>query len=384
MTTAPTAPPSGSTKATDGASCVAPRKPGTNRFPRKHLLFVAVVVVGIAIYLVWELSRPAKLPEGFASSNGRIEATEIDVAAKLAGRIRDELVDEGDFVTAGQVLAYMDVAVLEAQRREAVAQLAMAKSAVETARSTLAQRRSEKTAAEFGVAQREAELDLARSNFVRAEGLVQEGAMAKEEFDTKRAALHGAQATLSRATADVAAADAAISTANALVIAAEANVASTQATIERIQADIDDSSLKAPRSGRVQYRIAQPGEVLAAGGKVLNLVDLTDVYMTFFLPEAAAGRVRIGSEVRLVLDAAPELVVPAEVTFVADVAQFTPKTVETAEERQKLTFRVKAHIPAELLEKHVRDVKTGLPGMAIVKLDPQAQWPAHLEVRLPP
>lgn len=384
MTTTTIASPSGSTKVTDGRSGPDRRKPGRGRFARKHLPFVAVVVVGIAAYVGWSLSRPAKLPEGFASSNGRIEATEIDVAAKLAGRIRDELVDEGDFVTAGQVLAYMDVEVLEAQRREAVAQLAMANSTVDTALSTLAQRQSEKTAAEFGVAQREAELDLARSNFVRAEGLVQEGAMAKEEFDTKRAALHGAQAALSRANADVAAAEAAISTAKALVIAAEANVASTQATIERIQVDIDDSSLKAPRGGRVQFRIAQPGEVLAAGGKVLNLVDLTDVYMTFFLPEAAAGRVRIGSEVRLVIDAAPELVVPAEVTFVADVAQFTPKTVETAEERQKLTFRIKAHIPAELLEKHVRDVKTGLPGMAYVQLDPEAQWPAHLEVRLPP
>ena len=137
----------------------------------------------------------------------------------------------------------------------------------------------------------------------------------------------------------MAAADAAIATAKSLVIAAEANVESAQATIERIQADINDSTLKAPRDGRVQYRVAQPGEVLAAGGKVLNMVDLDDVYMTFFLPTDWAGRVKLGADVRLVLDAAPQFVIPAKVTFVADVAQFTPKTVETAEERQKLTFR---------------------------------------------
>jgi HlyD family secretion protein len=141
--------------------------------------------------------------------------------------------------------------------------------------------------------------------------------------------------------------------------------------------------LKSPRDGRVQFRIAQPGEVLSAGGKVLNMVDLGDVYMTFFLPTASAGRVQIGAEARLVLDAAPQYVIPARATFVADVAQFTPKTVETADERQKLMFRIKAHIAPDLLKKHIRNVKTGLPGMAYVQLDPQAEWPSDLEVKLP-
>ena len=151
-----------------------------------------------------------------------------------------------------------------------------------------------------------------------------------------------------------------------MIITAESNVKSAQATIERIQADINDSTLTAPRAGRVQYRVAQPGEVVGEGGKVLNMIDLNDVYMTFFLPTDWVGRAKLGSEVRVVLDAAPQFVVPAKVTFVADVAQFTPKTVETAEERQKLTFRLKAHISPDLLKKYVRDVKTGLPGMAYV------------------
>ncbi len=128
----------------------------------------------------------------------------------------------------------------------------------------------------------------------------------------------------------------------------------------------------------MQYRVVQPGEVLAAGGRVLNLVDLGDVYMTFFLPTAQVGRIPIGSEVRLVLDAAPQIVIPAKATFVADVAQFTPKTVETEEERQKLMFRVKAHISPALLKKYIHQVKTGLPGMAYVKLDSNKEWPANL------
>ena len=181
----------------------------------------------------------------------------------------------------------------------------------------------------------------------------------------------------------MAAAEAAIGFATAQVVAAESEVEAVQATIERIQADIDDSTLRAPRRGRVQYRVAQPGEVVNAGGAVLNLVDLGDVYMTFFLPTVQAGRVALGAEARIVLDAAPQYVIPAEISFVADVAQFTPKTVETAEERQKLMFRLKAQIPPELLERHVRDVKTGLPGVAYVRLDAAAAWPPDLQVKLP-
>jgi HlyD family secretion protein len=353
--------------------------------PKKKwpLLLAAVVVIGGLAYLAWQFFQPAKLPDGFTSSNGRIEATEVDVAAKLAGRIVDELVDEGDFVTAGQLVAHMDIETLKAQHREAAAKLDMAKSAVEAARSTLAQRHSEKASNEAVVAQREADLDLATRKLERARKLVGTAAISREEFDTENSAFYAAKAAVSSAKANVAAAAAAIATAQALVIAAETNVVSSQATIDRIQADIDDSTLKAPREGRVQYRVAQPGEVLQSGGKVLNMIALDDVYMTFFLPTAWAGRVQLGAEVRLVLDAAPQFVIPAKVTFVADVAQFTPKTVETAEERQKLTFRVKAHVPPEILRKYVRDVKTGLPGVAYVQLDPAAEWPANLQVKLP-
>ncbi len=155
-----------------------------------------------------------------------------------------------------------------------------------------------------------------------------------------------------------------------------------QASIGRIDADIADSDLKSPRDARVQLRLAQPGEVLDAGGRTLNLVDLADVYMTFFLPESAAGRVALGSEVRIVLDALPQMPIPARVSIVASTAQFTPNTVETASERQKLMFRVKAQIPPELLRRYPEQVKTGLPGVAWIRLDADAPWPDRLSTSL--
>jgi HlyD family secretion protein len=348
------------------------------------LLRMAIVaVVAGAAFLAWQYLQPKRLPEGIAAGNGRLEAVEIDVAAKTAGRIQEILVDEGDFVTAGQLLARMDTAVLEAQLREAEAQRERARIGVETAQSQVTQRQSERTAAQAVVAQRDAELDAAQRRLVRTEALAPSGTVPLQTLDDDRARCEGAKAAVSAAQAQRATAESAIGFAKSEVIAARSAVDAAIATSQRIQADIDDSALRSPRDGRVQYRVAQPGEVLSAGGVVLNLVDLGDVYMTFYLPTKASGRVAIGAEVRLVLDAAPQYVIPAQISFVADVAQFTPKTVETAEERQKLMFRVKARIDPDLLKQHLRQVKTGLPGMAYVRLNQQAEWPPQLKVRLP-
>lgn len=351
---------------------------------RAWLLRIALVVLaGFIAFYAWKALRPNGLPEGFAGSNGRIEATEINVAAKMSGRIKEIMVNEGDFVTAGEVLAVMDTAVLEAQQREAGAQLERALIGIETAEDQVAQRKAEKSTAEAVVAQRKAELSAAQKRLSRTEKLAERGIVPAQKLDDDRAELQRAKAAVSAADAQVAAAEAAISAARSQIVASKSEAEAMRATIQRIKADIDDSTLRSPRDGRIQYRVAQPGEVLNAGGVVLNLVDLSDVYMTFFLPTEDAGRVKLGAEARIILDAAPQYVIPAKITFVADVAQFTPKSVETAEERQKLMFRLKAQIPPDLLRKHIEDVKTGLPGMAYVRLAPNAEWPAGLEVRLP-
>jgi HlyD family secretion protein len=228
------------------------------------------------------------------------------------------------------------------------------------------------------LAQRDAQLDTLQRKLTRSEQLITTSAVSQQVLDDDRANAQGGKAAMAAAQAQIAASEAAISASRAQVIDAGAAVDAAQAAIDSITVEINDSTLKSPRDGRVQYRVAQPGEVLAAGGRMLNLVDLGDVYMTFFLPTTQAGQVAMGADVRLVLDALPKVVIPAKATFVADVAQFTPKTVETEEERLKLMFRVKAHIPQELLRKYIQRVKTGLPGMAYVRLDPKAEWPASL------
>ncbi|GAA0230503.1 HlyD family secretion protein [Methylophaga marina] len=350
---------------------------------KKKLLVTAAAVVVVLAWWGWTKLADSGPGEGFVSGNGRIEATEIDIATKLPGRIEDILVREGDFVSAGQPLARMQLETMEAQLDEALAMRQQAEQAVTAAQAQVALREADVIAAQALVGQRESELDAAQRRLKRSETLSREGAASIQELDDDRARVRGAQATLAASKAQTAAARAAVEVAKAQLVGAQSNVAAATASINRIEADIRDSELRAPRDGRVQVRVAQPGEVLGAGGRVLNLIDLSDVYITFFLPETVAGRVALGTEVRIILDAAPEFVIPASVSFVASVAQFTPKTVETASERQKLMFRVRGQISQDLLREHLDQVKTGLPGVAWVKLDANAEWPENLSLRVP-
>jgi HlyD family secretion protein len=340
---------------------------------RRWLIAATVLVILLALAAAgWVLvaggdprELPARLrgllgedavPEGFAMSNGRIEATEVDVATKLAGRLADIRVREGDRVEAGQVVAVLDTDALAAQQRQARAELRHARQEREHALAIVEQRRSE--------------LDFARRDLDRLQRLSgSDQFVSEEQLDQARTRLRTAEAALRASQVQVAAAEAAIE--------------SAQASIERVEVDIADSTLKAPRDGRVLYRLAEPGEVLGVGGKILTLLDLTDVYMVIFLPAPAAGRIPLGAQARILLDAAPEYVVPAEVSFVAPRAQFTPKQVETQDVRESLAFRVKVRIDPELLARYEALVKTGLPGVAYVQVRPEAPWPEHLQPRLP-
>jgi len=305
----------------------------------------------VAAGVLWWMNAPPGRYPGIASGNGRLEATEVDVATKLQGRVASVRVEEGDLVQAGQVIAEMDASVLTAELHEAQAERRRAEAERDVAIATIAERRSA--------------VALAEKELQRTQQLYARGVVEPRELDRYQTAQLMAQAMVEAAVAQQKSAEAAIT--------------SYAAKIERIQADLADSVLKSPRLGRVQYRLAEPGEVLPAGGKVVTLIDISDVYMTFFLPTREAGRLVLGGEARILLDALPGRAIPATVSFVSPTAQFTPKQVETQSEREKLMFRVKVRIDPALLLRYADRVKIGLPGVAFVKVNAAAPWPPELE-----
>jgi HlyD family secretion protein len=318
---------------------------------KKLLIALGVVVVVGAGVAWWILSKP-KLPPGFAGGNGRLEAQAINVSAKYAGRLLTVIPHEGDTVDAGQVVATIDTEPLEAQFRASKAQIVEAQNNLRTARAQ--------------VNSTQAQLNLANKEYKRAEKLVATGAISAQERDADLAKVEVTQASLAGYQAQVTRAQSAID--------------GQTAESERLQAVIKDNTLRAPVRARVQSRLHEPGEVVAEGAPVLSLLDLSDVYMYVFLPTAAAGKVAMGSEARIVLDAAPQYPIRAVVTFISPNAQFTPKTVETAEERHNLTFKVKLQLNREKLRQYESYVKAGLPGMGYVRyLDNTADWPPMLQ-----
>ena len=322
----------------------------------KVILVLAILAaLGGGGFMLWSKSRVPDLPTSIALGNGRTEAERVDIASKVPGRLVDVLVAEGDEVAEGQVLAVLDSAEIQARLREAQAAVRQARAQLDQSKALLAQR--------------QAELTLADQQLERSRSL------AGKEFGTRE--------TFDQRLAQRAAAEAYVHAAEAQIAQSEAAIAAAEATVERLLASLEDYVLKAPRAARVQYKLGHAGEIVAAGTRILTLLDLTDVYLNIYLPTREAGRVQIGAEARIVFDAAPEYVIPARVSFVAPEAQFTPKFVETASERDKLVFRVKLRIPADLLEKYRPYVKTGGPAIGYVKLDEEQPWPERLTTKLP-
>jgi HlyD family secretion protein len=323
----------------------------------RAIILGAVVLAGLAGggYAIWRDHQDSASPEGIARTNGRVEATQIVIASKLPGELLQVLVREGDNVAAGQVLARVESEEIEAQLRGATSEVAR-----------LQQSRSQAVADRERLA---SQVTYERSELDRVRQIYKKGFAAKDKLEAQENKYSSATAALRAAQAAIVAADAAIDTGTA--------------ETERLTSLLKHRELTAPKDARVQYRLAEPGEMLASGGRVLTLLDLDDAYMTVFLPAASAGRLAVGGEARLVMDAAPEFVFPAHVSFVAADAQFTPKTVETESEREKLMFRVKLTVDPELAHRFRAQIKPGLRGIAYVKFKADAVWPSDLQPKLP-
>ncbi len=320
---------------------------------RRLFIFVLIVLIGVAGFVYWQRNSASALPSGITSGNGRLEATELDVATKIAGRLTTILAREGDDVTKGQIVANLDVEDLKAQLQVAEAQVRQARAAMRQSR-----------AAETGNASRR---QLAQATLNRTGQLVQQGFVSDDRLDRDRSALQTAEA-------DVVAARSRVQEMSEALAAAEARLDVLRITLE-------DATLKAPVAGRVLYQLAQPSEILPSGGKVLTLLDMNDVFFSVYLPASEAGKIRLGSTARIVLDALPDTPIPARVVFVAPRSQFTPKEVETLNEREKLMFRVKVQVEPDWLAAHADLAKPGMPGMAYVLTEPGAVWPPMLTPR---
>jgi len=315
----------------------------------------AVAMCGFIGFRYYQ-KRKSALPEGIVSGNGRVEAKLVDVASKEPLRVKEIRVEEGALVKPGEVLAQLDTVTLEAQLAEAKATVAAAEERLAFAKASIVKQKSE--------------IDLAEVEAERSRRMVAQGAGSRRELDVRTTKVETTKASLAQA--------------QALLQTSTESLQAAKAGAEVIQTRINDATLKAPVTGRVLYRLAEPGEVLGPGGKALTLVNLEDVYMEIFLPSELAASLKVGAEGRITVDYDPVHAVAGYVSFVSPEAQFTPKQVETRTEREKLMFRVKIQVPKELASQYVERIKTGVRGVGYVKVREDAVWPPRLQNLIQP
>ncbi len=324
---------------------------------KKIALVIALIILGgvaAAGGWWWYQHQLEPLPEGIVKVNGRFELGRMDIASLYPGRIESLPVIEGQEMAAGQLVAKLS-------SEETQAQLLAAQAAKERVTQTVARAQAE-------TAVRMERQGLAELELKNAKALKKDALVSSMEVERRQRALAGETS--------------AVKASKAAEAEGRAAIREAAAQIQRIKSVNKDLEIRAPQAGRIEYRIAELGRVIPAGGKVVTMLDPSDAYMSLFLPTYTLGQVRIGSDARVMLDGI-NAVFPAKVSFIASEAQFTPKYVETKAERTKMMYRVKLQLSADLAVKYKYLLKGGLTGNGYVRLTNEVPWPPYLNEHLP-
>jgi HlyD family secretion protein len=323
----------------------------------KRMLAVPVAIVAIAL-VGWMLTRNGGDDGGRISASGTIEGTEADLGFQLGGRVALITPREGDRVTAGDVLARLEQNELDARRAAAVAQAEGARALlVELERGArpeeVRQSQSSVTAAQQRMQETEAAL-------TRARRLYEGGAVSREDLDHAVTANAVARAQYQQAREQMSMVNEGPRTER--VQAQRAAVRQAEAAIAQVQANTDNAIIRAPFSGVVTVRHREPGESTAAGAPVLTLMNTDDRWVRIYVREDQVGRVALGQQARITSDSHPGKTFNGRVSFIASEAEFTPRNVQTNEERVKLVYAVKVTIVGDA----ALDLKPGIPADVVL------------------
>ncbi len=388
---------------------------------RKWVMILAFLVLagGITLYLFFQNGKNG---EAIISVSGNIEATTVDVAFKIPGKIDKLLVEEGDFVKGGQLIATLEHQDLLAQKGKAEAtlestqsripallkniefqdeathqEISQAEAAMEAAKSRLQQllagsRPQEIQSAKAAVDQAQADMEKRKADMDRAKKLYQDNYISAQDWDAARTAYEMALASYQKsqenyalvvegprkeeidtARAQLNQSEAALRLARTRriqvdvlkkeLVTAQAQVKEAASALELIQTQISYSNLFAPIAGVILVKNTESGEFIIPGGAVLTLGDVAKPWLKAFINESDLGRVKLGQKVSVTTDSYPGKVYPGKITFISSEAEFTPKNVQTAKERVKLVYRIKVSLANPQME-----LKPGMPADAKIHL----------------
>jgi HlyD family secretion protein len=280
------------------------------------------------------------------SASGTIESTEVTVSAKVAGEIQKLLVDEGTSVKKGDTLLLLDHTDLDIQLRQAEANAAAAEAQL---RLTLRGARSE------DLIQAEANYTNAREDLARMEELFKSNTITQKQLDDARTRFINAQQMYEKLKRGSRSEE---------IDAARAHRNQATAQVDAIRKKISDSYVVAPMDGIITQKLIEEGEIVMQHGALFRIARLDNVHLTIYVPEAELAKITIGQEAKIFIDAYPERPFPGKVTFISPVAEFTPKNIQTKDDRTKLVFGVKIEVPNP-----DQTLKPGMPADAVIEVN---------------
>ncbi len=298
--------------------------------------------------------------ENTLRASGTIDVTEVRISARMPGEVRVLAVEEGDAVSKGDTLAIIDHDLLVLQVRQAEAGAAAA--AAQLALLKRGARAEDVAQAEAQLAQAEVQAEQAEQDAARMRALSESGSTTRKQLDD-------AEARLALAIAGREAAQQAVARLQNLIRpeelrASEAQLQQAQASINLLHRQIENAYVIAPISGMITAKMVEAGEMLGQGSPIVTIADLTQAYLRIYVPETRLGSIRLGQEVEVYTDAEPEQPLKGRVTFISPEAEFTPKNVQTKEERVKLVYEVKVEAPNASSV-----LKPGMYADAVLRLD---------------
>jgi HlyD family secretion protein len=339
---------------------------------RLRIMLIVIVVAGAAA--AWWWTHRATVDPHRLQLSGTIEVTQVELAFKISGRLLERTVDEGDTVAAGQIVARLDdvdqrlqVARAEAEAASAKAFLAKLESGsraeeVARARAQLQQARAAAEAAE-------SRLKLAADDVARSKDLRTQDVISQQKFDELQTVYETAFNSRREAVAQVSSAKANLD----LILAgprkedieqARAQAAAADQALAFARQQLADAVLKSPTAGVVLSKAAEPGAFLNPGAPVITVGQLDQVWLRGYINETDLGRVRLRQSAQVTTDSYPGKVYPGKVSFISDQAEFTPKVVQTYQERVKLMYRIKIN-----LANPRQELKAGMPADAVIRID---------------
>jgi len=364
-------------------------------------IILILIAIGVGAWWYWRLHNAKDGDRIFVSGN--IELTQVDISFKMAGRMIDRKVTEGDWVKSGDLIATLDPVIYRQQKvrdqatvSSAISNYQQLETAIAYQKATLesdiaarnaelnqstaklevllnGSRKQDIQQAEAGLADAKAQLEFARLDWDRAQTLFKNEDISKQQYDQARTKYDSARALVRQAEeklslvkegprqediagarADVARAKAAVATAEAnrlelkrkqeQLVAGRDDIDRSRAQVGISEAQLSDTEVSSPINGVVLVKSAEPGEVLAAGTTVVSIGDLEHPWLRAYINETDLGRVKLGQKVKLSTDSFPGKVYWGKVSYIASEAEFTPKQIQTKEERVKLVYRIKIEV----------------------------------------